>query len=116
RNRAAEDVVHELEVAAARQRLELDLAVAELPVPAGLLLVPAVRLGRGGDRFAIRDPRQLQRDLDAEPAFQLGDRHLDVRLPLTGEQQLLGLRIAGVADARVLLLEAMERRADLLLV
>ncbi len=46
RDRAAEDVVLELEVAAARQRLHADLAVAELPVAAGLLLVPAVRLGR----------------------------------------------------------------------
>ena len=46
RDRAAEDLVDELEVAAARQRLDLDLAVAELAVAAGLLLVPAVRLGR----------------------------------------------------------------------
>ena len=46
RDRAAEDVVLELEVAAARQRLDPDLAVAELAVAAGLLLVPAVRLGR----------------------------------------------------------------------
>ena len=46
RDRAAEDVVDELEVAAARQRLELHLAVAELAVAAGLLLVPAVRFGR----------------------------------------------------------------------
>ena len=44
-DRAAEDVVLELEVAAARQRLDADLAVAELAVAAGLLLVPAVRLG-----------------------------------------------------------------------
>ena len=46
RDRAAEDVVDELEVAAARQRLELHLAVAELAVAAGLLLVAAVRLDR----------------------------------------------------------------------
>ena len=53
RDRAAEDVVDELEVGAARQRLDLDLAVAELAVAAGLLLVPAVRLGRRRDRLAI---------------------------------------------------------------
>ena len=93
-NRAAEDVVDELEVAAARQRLELDLAVAELAVPAGLLLVPAVRFGRRGDRLAVGDARQLEVDLDAEAALQLGDRDLDVRLALAGEQQLLGLRVA----------------------
>ena len=46
RDRAAEDVVDELEIGAARQRLDFDLAVAELAVAAGLLLVPAVRFGR----------------------------------------------------------------------
>ena len=116
RDRAAEDVVHELEVAAARKRLELDLAVAELAVAAGLLLVAAVRFGRRGDRLAIRNPRQLQVDLDAEPPLQLRDRHLDVRLSLPGEQQLLRLRVAVVADARILFLQPVQRRADLLLV
>src|SRR6185369_10940611 len=42
RNRAAEDVVDELEVGAAGKRVDLDLAVAELPMAAGLLLVAAV--------------------------------------------------------------------------
>src|SRR4029079_2835810 len=57
RNGATEDVVLELEVAAARQRLDADLAIAELAVAAGLLLVPAVGLGRRGDRFPIGDAR-----------------------------------------------------------
>src|SRR6185436_14213213 len=60
RNRAAENVVDELELAAARQRLEFHLAVAELSVAAGLFLVTAVRLGRRGARFAVRNARQLQ--------------------------------------------------------
>src|SRR4029453_15492076 len=67
RNGPAEDVVDELEVAAAGQRLELDLAVAELAVAAGLLLVPAVRLGGRGDGFPIGNPRQLQVHFDPEP-------------------------------------------------
>ena len=100
----------------ARQRLELDLAVAELAVTAGLLLVAAVRFGGGGDRLAVRNARQLQRDLHAEPPFQFGHRHLDVRLSLPGEQQLLRLRIAVVADRRVFLLQPVQRGADLLLV
>ena len=116
RDRTAEDVVDELEVAAARQRLELDLAVAELAVAAGLLLVPAVRFGRRGDGFAIGDARQLQVHFDAEAALQLRHRDLDVRLPLAGEQQLLGLRVAVVADGRVLFLQAVQRGADLLFV
>ena len=53
---------------------------------------------------------------DAEAALQLRDGHLDVQLSLAGEQQLVRLRIARVADRRVLFLEAMHRRADLVLV
>ncbi len=115
-NGAAEDVVGELEVAPARHRLHADLAVAELTVAAGLLLVPPVRLDRHRDRLAIRDARRLEVDLDAEPPLQLRDRDLDVQLALTGEQQFLGLRVARVADGRVLLLEPVHRRADLVFV
>ena len=64
------------------ERLDLDLAVAELAVAAGLLLVAAVRFGRGLDRLAIRDARRLQVDVDAEAALQLGDGDLDVQLAL----------------------------------
>ena len=92
------------------ERLHLDLAVAELTVAAGLLLVPAVRFGRRLDRLAVRDARRLQVHVDAEPALQLRDRDLDVQLALAREQQFLGLRIAAVADRRVLFLEAVHRR------
>ena len=102
--------------APARQRLHPDLAVAELPVAAGLLLVAAVRLDRGRDRFTVGDTRRLEVDLDAEPAPQLGDRDLDVQLSLAGEQQLVGLRIARVADRRIFFLQPLHRRADLVLV
>src|SRR4029079_17968496 len=59
-DRAAENVDHELELAAPWQRFEPHLAVAELSVAAGLLLVPPVRFGGRGNRFTIRDPRKLQ--------------------------------------------------------
>ena len=116
RDGAAEDVVLEREVGAARQRLHADLAVAELPVAARLLLVPAVRLGAGGDRLAVGDARQLQVHVDAEAALQLRDGHLDVQLALAREQQFLGLRVARVADRRVLFHQARQRLADLVLV
>src|SRR5687768_2310251 len=74
-NRAAEDIVDELEVFPTRQWLDLDLAVAELPVAAGLFFVPAVRLGGTLDRLAVRNARWLQVDVDTEPALQLGDGH-----------------------------------------
>ncbi len=60
--------------------------------------------------------RRLQVDVDAEAPLQLGDRDLDVQLALSGQQQLLGLRIAAVLDRRILFLEPVHRRADLVLV
>ena len=116
RDRAAEDIVHELEVGAARHRFDANLAVAELPVSAGLLLVPAVRLGRRLDRLAVRNPRRLEVHVHAEATLQFRDRDLDVQLALPREQQLLRLRIAAVPDRRVLLLEPVHRGADLVLV
>ena len=92
------------------------LSYAIEPVAAGLLLVPAVGLGRRRDGLEVRDARQLEVDLDAEAALQLGDGHLDVHLALAGEQQFVGLRVAAVADRRVFLDDAVQRRADLLLV
>ena len=68
------------------------------------------------DRLAVRDPRRLQVHVDAEPPLQLGDGDLDVQLALSRQQQLLGLRIAAVADRRVFFLEAVHRRADLVFV
>src|SRR4029079_19072927 len=95
---------------------EFDLGAAELAVPAGLLLVPAVRLGGGGERLAIRDARQLEVHLHAEAALQLGYRDLDVRLALTGQQQFLRLRIAVVVERGILFLQALQRGADLFFV
>ena len=116
RDRAAEDLVDEFELAAARQRLHLDLAVAELAVAAGLLLVPAVRLDARRDRLAIRNAWRLEQHFDAEAPLQLRDRDLDVHLALAGEQQLVRLRIAVVLDRRIFFLETMHRRADLVFV
>ena len=45
RDDAADDLVDELEAAAARQRLDLEPRVAELAAAAGLLLELALRLG-----------------------------------------------------------------------
>ena len=51
RNRAAENLVGELEFPAARQRLHANPAIAELPVAAGLLLVPALHVGASREWF-----------------------------------------------------------------
>ena len=52
-NGPAEDVVHKLEARPARQGFQLDLAVAVLAVPAGLLLVLALRVGLAADRLPV---------------------------------------------------------------
>jgi hypothetical protein len=54
RNRSAEDLVDELEPAAARQGLQFDPAVPELPAPSGLFLVTPLDGGDSSlDRFEI---------------------------------------------------------------
>src|SRR5256885_1132435 len=83
-----------------RQRVNLDFAVSELPVPARLFLVPPVRFRGRLDGLAVRDARRLQRDVHAEPPLKLGDRHLDVQLTLAREQLFFGLRVAAVTDRR----------------
>ena len=60
RDGAAEDLVLELEAAAARQGLHGDDAIAELAVAAGLLLVPPLDLRLGGDRFSVGDLGRLR--------------------------------------------------------
>ena len=53
-DRAADDVVDELEARAARQRLDAQVHLAELAGAAGLLLVAVVAFGRTRDRLAVR--------------------------------------------------------------
>src|SRR5262249_60447181 len=57
---AAEDVVDELEPAAALHGLDAQPRVAVLPAPARLLLVLALALGTPLHRFLVRDARRQQ--------------------------------------------------------
>ena len=98
------------------QRLDLDVAVAELPAPAGLLLVAPVRLGRPADRLLIGDARRLEGDLGPEARLQPVDHDLDVDLRQPGDDLVAGLRVAVQVDRRVLLLQAAQRGEDLVLV
>ena len=92
------------------------LAVAELPAPAGLLLVAAVARGAAADRLLVGHARRLQRHLDAEALAQAVDDHFDVHLREAGHDLLAGLRVAVQVDRRVLLLQAAQRGQHLLLV
>ena len=119
RDHAALDRVDELEWAGGiiwLERLDLDVAVAELAAAAGLLLVAAVRLGRAADRLLVGHPRRLERHLGAEPLLEALDDHLDVDLREPGDDLLAGLRVAVQVDRRILLLQAPQRGEHLVLV
>src|SRR5438874_529360 len=77
------EFVDDIKVGATRQRLHLDLAVAELPVTSRLFLVTPMRFGHRLDRLAVRDARRFEVDVDAESPLQLRDGHLDVQLALS---------------------------------
>ena len=62
--------VVELEALAPTERLELQVDDAELPVAAGLLLVPAFGFGRLRDGLPVGDRTSSTLDLDAELARQ----------------------------------------------
>ena len=107
------DLVDELEAFGVRgivQRLDLDLAVPELPAAARLLLVAPVRLRGAADRLLVGHARGLQRNLHAEALAQTVHDHLHVHLREARHDLLAGLRVAVQVDRRVLLLQAAQRR------
>jgi hypothetical protein len=100
RHRAAEDFVAELEAAAARQRLHANFAVAKLAVAAGLLLVPALRLGLAADGFAIRHLGRLERDFGVVALLEPAHDGFNMRLARAGNEELVGHGIAEEAISR----------------
>src|SRR5205809_927429 len=90
--------------------------VAVLPAPARLLLVLALHLRPPLDRLLVRDARREQGDVHVVLALHPLDDDLDVELADARHQELLGLRVVVVAQRRVLLLHAVQRRRDLVLV
>ena len=115
RDNAADDLVDELVALVALDRLEDDLAVAELAAAAGLLLVAVTRPRLRADRLQVRNARLVELDVDAEATLRALERDLDVHLAHPGEDLLAGLRVAAQPERRILLGEALDRRGDLLL-
>ena len=97
--------------AAARQRLHADPAVAELPVTAGLLLVPALHVGGSADGFAIGNLGRFQGDVHAIALLQPADGDFDVLLAGSGDQEFLGLRIAIEAQGKIFFQQFVQRVA-----
>src|SRR5207237_3698521 len=97
-------------------RLETDLAVAELPAAAGLLLVAALSPRLVADRLEVRHAWLVQVDLDVEAVLEPRYGDLDVHLREPREELLARLLVAAQVERRVLLGEAAPRRGHLLLV
>ena len=76
----AEDLVGELELGAARQRLHLDPAIAELAMAAGLLLVASLDVGGAADGLAVGDLGSFEGHVHAVTLLQPADHDFDVLL------------------------------------
>src|SRR3990172_4709307 len=98
----AKNVIYELKLAAARQWLHFDFAVAELAVTAGLLLVAALDVGGTADGFTVRDFRGLECDINVIAALEARDHHLILLLACPAEQEFVRLRVAVESQRRVL--------------
>ena len=116
RNGTAHDGVDELKSLAAWLRLELNPAVAELAVAAGLLLVPALDPHFFLDGLAVGDFGDVELDLDVELALEAFDGGFDVDLPDAVQDDLLGFREAVDAQGRVFFQQPRQRGKDLVLI
>src|SRR6478735_4322015 len=116
------DLVHELVAAAtvgvdARGRLDVDDDAGVLAGAAGLLLVGVLDLVDGlADRLAVRDLRLADVGLDVDLAAHAVDEDVEVQLAHAGDDGLAGLLVGADLEGRVLLGEALDRGAQLLLV
>ena len=98
-----------------RQQVDDDVAV--LAGAAGLADEPALDLLRGlRDRLAVGDLRPADVGVDLELAHQAVDEDLEVQLAHAGDQRLAGLLVGGDTERWILLGEAGEAGAQLVLV
>src|SRR4029077_19769550 len=103
RDDAADDLVDELVADVVVERLEHDVAVAELTAASRLLLVAPLCARLALDRLDVGHAWLVQLHLDPEAALRPLDGDLDVDLAHPGEQLLPGLRVAPEPQRRVLL-------------
>ena len=112
RHRAADDLIHEFEARATRQRLDANPGVAELTAPAALFLMAAMHFGFAFDGFEIGNFRRRQDDIHAELTFQLFDDHFDMQLPHAGNQKFFGAFVALELQRHVFFHQAVQPHAD----
>src|SRR4029453_16685937 len=114
--RAAEDLVDELEPGTTRERLDLEVADRVLTVATRLLDVATDALARTSDGLAVRDLGRGRGHLDSELAFHPFYLHVQVGLAHPVHHGLVRLVRALDAERRVLLTQARERGRELVLV
>ena len=113
---AALHLVDELEAAAARERLDLEVDLAELAGAAGLLLVPAVALGLLRDRLAVGDLGRLGVDLQLVLRGHLLELHAHVQLAQAAHHRLVRGGVALDPQAGILDLQLVQHLEEALLV
>jgi hypothetical protein len=112
-----DELVAALTLGGAGRGLDRDLDLGELARTTGLLLVRVVdALDDLGDRLAVGDLRLADVGLDLELAAHAVDEHLEVQLAHAGDDRLAGLLVGADLEGRVLLRQALDRGAELLLV
>src|SRR4051794_35364764 len=116
RDRAATDLVDEVEALAGR-RLDVDVDDAVLARAAGLAHEAALDLlGLAAHGLAVGDLRAADVGLDLELAHHPVDQDLEVQLAHAGDLGLAGLLVGAHLEGRVLLGQPAERHGHLLLV
>ena len=110
-NRAAKDVIDKLETAASGKRLNAKLAVAELSVSSGLLLVPSMAGCVCANGLPVRNLRRFKCDLRVIPAPESRYDRLDVELSRASDEKLVGLRITIEAKQKILFHKLVQRRS-----
>ena len=116
RDGAADDLVDELVAGALLAGLDLDDGVAVLALAAGLAHEAAVALAAPADGLAVGDLRLADVGRDLELADHPVDEHVEVQLAHAGDEGLAGLLVRLDAERRVLLGQALQRDAQLVLV
>ena len=115
-DRGAHDLVHELVATTLRQGLDLDDGVAVLALAAGLADEAPVALGGPADRLAVGDLRLADVRRHLELAHHAVHEDVEVQLAHAGDQRLARLLVRLDAEGGVLLGQALERDAQLVLV
>ena len=114
RHRATGDLLVEGEARTARERLDVEHHVAELAVATRLLLVPAtLRVDRLADGLAVADARRAPVDRDAVAIGKPLGHDAQMHLALAPHDDLVGLGIVMHDERGILVVQLVERHAEL---